>query len=448
MSETKPRILIVDDDRTVCQSLRLLFMTRGFEVQYLINPLNVIAFIGSFKPDILLLDLNFSVETSGKEGLMILKEIRQVYAGLPVILFTAWGTLDLAVRGMKTGASDFITKPWDNEGVISAVNTQLKLNGSRQETLLQKLDNIIGQSEAIQKVRSLMLSAAPTHAPVLITGEQGTGKELVAEALHDLSLRKEHPFIKADVAGLPGMLLERELLGYRKGVFPEAGADHRGLLSRAGEGTLFLDEIGEIPIPVQSKLLRATEERLFEPQGSDLTEKLKCRFVSSSRLDTEKLIREGRFREDLFYRLSLVHIHLPPLAERAEDIPLLAAHFSEKLNQGEKKRKMEDRALDWLSTQEFPGNVRQLKNLIERTWLLSDNYNLTIKELKKNLSSESAREGSLMTLEEMEKSMIRKAIAAKKGNMSEVAKKLGITRSSLYRRMSKFGISNPDMDES
>lgn len=443
MNETKPRILIVDDDRTVCQSLRLLFMTRGFEVQYLINPLNVIEFIGSFKPDILLLDLNFSVETSGKEGLMILKEIRQVYAGLPVILFTAWGTLDLAVSGMKTGASDFITKPWDNEGVIAAVNTQLKLSGRTQEALQQKLDNIIGQSEALQKVRSLIRSAAPTQAPVLITGEQGTGKELVAETLHDVSLRKEHPFIKADITGLPGMLLERELLGYRKGAFQEAMTDHRGLFSRAGEGTLFLDEIGDIPVPVQSKLLRATEERAFEPLGSTLTEKLKCGFISSSRRDPGKLTGEGYFREDLFYRLSVVHIHLPPLAERAEDIPLLAAHFAEKLNRGEKKRKMEDRALEWLSTQEFPGNVRQLKNLIERTWLLSDNYSLTIKELKKNLSSEPGRQDSGMTLEEMEKVMIQKAIALKKGNMSEVAKNLGITRSALYRRMSKFGFTNP-----
>lgn len=439
----KPKILIADDDRTVCQSLRLLFITRGFEVQYLINPLNIIDFIESFKPDVLLLDLNFSIETTGEEGLRILQEVRRVYVNLPVVLLTAWGTLDLAVRGMKTGASDFITKPWDNDAVVSAVNTHLTLNGSRQAAQLQKLDTIIGRSEAMQKAKSLLLGAAPTDASVLITGEQGTGKELLAETLHDLSRRKDYPFIKADVAGFPGVLLERELFGYRKGVFPEAASDYRGLLSRAEAGTVFLDEIGEIPVALQSKLLRITEERTYEPAGSGLSEKLKCNFVSSSRSDAGRLISEGRLREDLFYRLSLVHIHLPPLAERPEDIPLLAAHFADKLNRGEKKRKLEERALEWLGTQEFPGNVRQLKRLIERTWLLSDSYSIPIKELKKNLSPGSGRQESGMTLEEMEKSMIQKAIALKKGNMSEVAKNLGITRSALYRRMSKFGLSNP-----
>lgn len=439
----KPKILIADDDRTVCQSLRLLFITRGFEVQYLINPLNIIDFIESFKPDVLLLDLNFSIETTGEEGLRILQEVRRVYVNLPVVLLTAWGTLDLAVRGMKTGASDFITKPWDNDAVVSAVNTHLTLNGSRQAAQLQKLDTIIGRSEAMQKAKSLLLGAAPTDASVLITGEQGTGKELLAETLHDLSRRKDYPFIKADVAGFPGVLLERELFGYRKGAFPEAASDYRGLLSRAEAGTVFLDEIGEIPVALQSKLLRITEERTYEPAGSGLSEKLKCNFVSSSRSDAGRLISEGRLREDLFYRLSLVHIHLPPLAERPEDIPLLAAHFADKLNRGEKKRKLEERALEWLGTQEFPGNVRQLKRLIERTWLLSDSYSIPIKELKKNLSPGSGRQESGMTLEEMEKSMIQKAIALKKGNMSEVAKNLGITRSALYRRMSKFGLSNP-----
>jgi len=441
--DSKLKILIADDDRTVCQSLRLLFLTRGFEVQYLINPFNIIDFIESFKPDVLLLDLNFSIETTGEEGLQILKEVRHAYADLPVVLLTAWATLDLAVRGMKTGASDFITKPWDNEAIVSAVNTHLKLNAGRQAAVLQKLDTIIGGSEAMQKARALLLGAAPTDASVLITGEQGTGKDLVAETLHDLSQRKEYPFIKADVPGFPGALLERELFGYRKGAFAEAASDYKGLLSRAEAGTVFLDEIGAMPLPLQSKLLRVTEERIFEPVGSGLPEKLRCNFISSSRSDAGRLVAEGHLREDLFYRLSLVHIHLPALAERPEDIPLLAAYFAENLNRGDKKRKLEDRALEWLSTQAFPGNVRQLKRLIERTWLLSDNYSITIKELKKNLSPDSTRQESGMTLEEMEKNMIQKAIALKKGNMSEVAKNLGITRSALYRRMSKFGLTNP-----
>lgn len=445
MIEQKPKILIVDDDRTVCQSLRLLFMTSGFEVQYIMNPLNVVEFIDSFKPQAVLLDLNFSVETSGEEGLKILKEISRVYAGLPVILITAWGTLDLAVQGMKAGASDFITKPWDNAAMVSAVKTQIGLKEQNSGVLAQKLNNIIGESEAIKNIKSLILNVAPTDAAVLITGERGTGKELVAEAIHDLSQRAHGPFLKADIAGLEHF--ERELVGYRRGAFSGAVADKKALLTQVGSGTLFLDEVADISFSSQTKLLKIIEERSFEPVGSGIVENVKCRFVSASKSNLRSKIEAGLFREDLFYKLGLVHIQLPSLNEIQDDIPLLASYFVEKLNQSDKKRKLEESALEWLSTQEFTGNIRQLKNLIERTWLLAEGYSMTIKELKKNFAQNHGKQEGNMTLEEMEKNMIQKAIALKKGNMSEVAKNLGITRSALYRRMSKFGLTNPNGDE-
>lgn len=445
MLNPKPKILIVDDDRTVCQSLRLLFMTSGFEVQYIMNPLNVVEFIDSFKPQAVLLDLNFSVETSGEEGLKILKEITRVYAGLPVILITAWGTLDLAVQGMKAGASDFITKPWDNAAMVSAVKTQIGLKEQNRGVLAQKLDNIIGESEAIKNIKSFILNVAPTDAAVLITGERGTGKELVAEAIHDLSQRAHGPFLKADIAGLEHF--ERELVGYRRGAFSGAVADKKALLTQVGAGTLFLDEVADVSFSSQTKLLKIIEERSFEPVGSGIVENVKCRFVSASKSNLRSKIEAGLFREDLFYKLGLVHIQLPSLNEIQDDIPLLASYFVEKLNQSDKKRKLEESALEWLSTQEFTGNIRQLKNLIERTWLLAEGYSMTIKELKKNFAQNHGKQEGNMTLEEMEKNMIQKAIALKKGNMSEVAKNLGITRSALYRRMSKFGLTNPNGDE-
>lgn len=445
MLEPKPKILIVDDDRTVCQSLKLLFMTSGFEVQYIINPLNVVEFIDSFRPDAVLLDLNFSVETTGAEGLRILKEINKVHVGLPIILITAWGTLDLAVQGMKSGASDFITKPWDNATMVSAVKTQIGLKEKKTEVLAQRLDNIIGESEAIRNIKSLILNVASTDAAVLITGERGTGKELVAEAIHDLSQRADSPFIKADISGLEHF--ERDLSGYRRGAFSGAVSDKKALLSQVGTGTLFLDEINDITFLAQTKLLKIIEERSYEVMGSGIKESVKCRFISSSKSNLKSKMEAGLFREDLFYKLGLVHIALPPLNERPEDIPLLASYFVEKLNQSDKKRKLEESALEWLSTQEFTGNIRQLKNLIERTWLLAEGYSMTIKELKKNFAQNSGKQEGNMTLEEMEKSMIQKAIALKKGNMSEVAKNLGITRSALYRRMSKFGFTNPNGDE-
>ncbi|MBX2953677.1 MAG: sigma-54-dependent Fis family transcriptional regulator [Leadbetterella sp.] len=438
----KPKILIIDDDRTICQSLKLLFSMKGFEVQYIMNPLNMVEFTENFGPDAVILDMNFTLEASGDEGLALLKKLRASFPELPVVLITAWGTLELAVAGMKAGAVDFMTKPWNNDDLVSAVQTQLQLKQAQRQAGESRLAGIIGSSAAVRSLKSTLLQVAETDAAVLLSGERGTGKELLAETLHDLSPRKGRPFVKAGLPGLPEDQLEREVFGYRRAAFsPDSG----GLLAKSGEGTLFWDEVDQLSPVMQGKLLRVLQERTFTPLGSDAVSRFRARLISAASAEIKKKTAGGGFREDLLYKIGIVHIEVPPLSERREDIPELARYFMEKLNTDDRRKKIDSAALEWLSTQEFPGNIAQLQHLVERSWMLSEKPTLTIRELKKNHATGGETD---MTLEEMEKEMIRKAIAAKKGNMSEVAKKLGITRSSLYRRMSKFGISNSDTDES
>jgi two-component system NtrC family response regulator len=433
------KILIVDDDRTVCQSLRLLFLTRGDEVQYLINPGNILAFIERYSPDVLLLDLNFSIDTSGREGLKILSEVHRAYERLPVILITAWGSLDLAVQGMKSGASDFVTKPWDNESLVQKVETQYLL---RQGGTKGDFDAaLLGNSPAVVSARNLVQQAAVSDATLWISGDRGTGKDYLASIYRSLGKRSAENLEILEA----GAEVEWELWGYRKGAVPGASKDLRGLFSRVGEGIIQLDAWENFPPVVQSRLLRVLEERKYKSIGSEFEEPLRCGWLSTSRLRPEELIMDGLLREDLYYRLAQVHIHLPNLDERREDIPVLIQAFAEQLNQGDRKRRLEESAVEWLSTCSFPGNVRQLKGFLERVWLLSEGYTLTMKELKRYFVEEEQKPD--LTLEGMEKEMIKRAIAQKKGNMSEVAKVLGITRSALYRRMSKFGIGNTAMDE-
>lgn len=433
------KILIVDDDRTVCQSLRLLFLTRGDEVQYLINPGNILAFIERYSPDVLLLDLNFSIDTSGREGLKILSEVHRAYERLPVILITAWGSLDLAVQGMKSGASDFVTKPWDNESLVQKVETQYLL---RQGGTKGDFDAaLLGNSPAVVSARNLVQQAAVSDATLWISGDRGTGKDYLASIYRSLGKRSAENLEILEA----GAEVEWELWGYRKGAVPGATKDLRGLFSRVGEGIIQLDAWENFPPIVQSRLLRVLEERKYKSIGSEFEEPLRCGWLSTSRLRPEELIMDGLLREDLYYRLAQVHIHLPNLDERREDIPVLIQAFVEQLNQGDRKRRLEESAVEWLSTCSFPGNVRQLKGFLERVWLLSEGYTLTMKELKRYFVEEEQKPD--LTLEGMEKEMIKRAIAQKKGNMSEVAKVLGITRSALYRRMSKFGIGNTAMDE-
>lgn len=443
------RILIIDDDRTVCQSLKLLMTKSGYHADAIFNPMNAVEYIEQYAPDLVILDMNFTVDTTGRQGLSLLDAIKQVYADLPIILITGWGTMELAIEGMKKGAKDFITKPWDNEVITSAISSILML-GERQATKtssLTALDKIIGDSKAITEVKDLIVQVAPTTATVLITGDSGTGKELVAEAIHELSDRKDEEFVKVNLGGLSSSLFESELFGHRKGAFTGAIENRKGRFEIADGGTIFLDEVGDLALDLQVKLLRVLQERTFEPVGSSKAIKSDVRVISATHRPLMELVSKGEFREDLFYRINLLHIHLPSLSERRADIPLLAKHFIGLLNQsyGSRDTYLSDEAMIWLSQQTYSGNIRQLKNLVDRSWLLASGKEITVKDLQKhyqvntNTSRQSLPIGDL-TLEQMEEQMIRRAMAYHHENVSKVAESLGITRSALYRRMEKYGI--------
>lgn len=443
------KILILDDDETVCQSLRYLFVKQGWEVQSLTNPLNAVPFIKNNPADLILLDLNFRIGTDGKEGLGILKEIKEHFKETPVILFTAWGSMQLAIDGMKLGAADFLTKPWNNEHLVTAITTQLQLKSkSKQEkAILSNLDAIIGNSESIQTIKEWIVKVAPTDATVLITGESGTGKELVAQAIHDLSSRKTRPFVKVNLGAIPEGLFESELFGHKKGAFTSAVSDREGRFKLAEKGTLFLDEIGDLALSSQVKLLRVLQEKTFEPLGGSKPVQTDVRVISATHKNLPDMIMHQTFREDLFYRINLLHIRLPSLHERKEDIPLLVNHFIKQLNNNNTPRqfKVEEHALEWLSKQIYPGNIRQLKNCVERTVLLSSKKNLGIKDFKPHLEAKLTGLAKFpkvgeITLDEMEIQLIKNALEFYSGNITDAARALGITRSSLYRRIEKHKI--------
>lgn len=444
------KVLILDDDETVCQSLRYLFVKQGWEVQALTNPLNAVPFIENNPADLILLDLNFRVGTDGKEGLTLLQQIKGHFPAVPVILFTAWGSMQLAIDGMKLGAADFLTKPWNNEHLVAAVRTQIQLTDKNEKnhrlTTHSSLDAIIGTSESIQTIKEWIVKVAPTDATVLITGESGTGKELVAKAVHDLSARKDHPFVSVNLGAVPEGLFESELFGHKKGAFTSAASDRDGRFKLAEKGTLFLDEIGDLALSSQVKLLRVLQEKVYEPLGGSKPFKTDVRIISATHKDLADMVVRATFREDLFYRINLLHIHLPSLSERQTDIPLLVNHFIDQINDsGNKRVKVEDHALEWLSKQRYPGNIRQLKNCVERTVLLSSKDKLGIKDFKPHLEAKLFNSAKFpkvgeVTLDEMEIKLITNALEFYSGNITDASRALGITRSSLYRRIDKYNI--------
>ncbi len=445
------KILIVDDDRVICQSLKLLFHKAGYEVQCIYNPLNALAFIDTFKPSLVLLDMNFTIDTTGKQGLEILSAIKKEFPALDIILITGWGSVELAVQGMKMGANDFLTKPWDNEQLLQSVRTILTLQDPKENESqnIASLKAIIGESSAIKDVKKTIRQIAATEATVLITGESGTGKELVAEAIHDNSQRADDSFVKVNLGGVSTSLFESELFGHKKGAFTGAISDRIGRFQKAHKGTIFLDEIGDIDPASQVKLLRVLQEKTFEPLGSSKTVKVNVRIISATHKNLEDLVETGDFREDLYYRVNLLHIHLPSLRERRGDIPLLAKSFIDRLNKNKEGKPfyIDPETFEWLSRQEYSGNIRQLKNIVERTCLLSSTNKLSIKDFKPHFLVSSGRKSELpkigtITLDELEKAMIQKAMSFHNGNISQVARSLGITRSALYRRLEKYNIGH------
>lgn len=450
-----PHILIVDDDQSVCFSIRLLLKRAGMSSSAIHNARSLEATIEKEQPDLILLDMNFTIDTSGKQGLKALDLIRSVQPALPVILMTGWATVDLAVKGMKRGAKDFIAKPWDNKQLLDSIRTILSLTRKTQDLISSQevtdFDRIIGSKNSLKNLVEKARRVSKTEASVLILGESGTGKELLAEAIHQDSLRTNKPFVRVNMGGIPASLFESEMFGHKKGAFTDASTDRVGRFAMANGGTIFLDEIGDLPLENQVKLLRVLQEKTFEPLGSSKTEKVDVRVISATNKNLEAMVAAGAFREDLYYRINLISLELPPLRQRIGDIPLLVRDILQRMatNYGIDSVEVNESAVNWLQRQKLPGNIRQLKNLVERAVLLSGTSELKLKDLRPyyqefNESSETLPQVGSLSLEEMEIKMIKKTLAFHENNISLTAKSLGLTRSALYRRLQKYQIPYVD----
>ena len=453
-------ILIIDDDKAVRTSLSLLLKQEGFTTKGVEIPEAALQYVQQNEPELILMDMNFSIQTSGEEGLKLLQKIKTINANIPIILITGWATISLAVEGIKLGAKDFIAKPWRNENLIQSIRTTLQLNQSKKQSLTRKkLDQqynfgqIIGEAPALLNILETIGRIARTNATVLILGESGTGKELIAEAVHQNSLRKNHPFVKVNLGGIPTTLFESELFGHKRGAFTDARFDRMGRFEMANNGSIFLDEIGDMEMSNQVKLLRVLQDKTFEVLGSSRTKKVDTRVICATNKNLEELVGENRFREDLFYRINLISIKLPALRERKSDIPLLVSFFVKNLKElyNRPNLTVDKAALKWLKELKLQGNIRQLKNLVERTVLVTAKDTLTIADFQQQAINAPKKSGKndlpevgAMTLEEMEVTMIKKAMEFHAGKISRVAKTLGITRSALYRRLEKYNINYED----
>ncbi|HXY41770.1 MAG TPA: sigma-54 dependent transcriptional regulator [Vicinamibacteria bacterium] len=454
-------ILVVDDDASVTASLALLLRQAGYAVSTAASAAEALARLGTEPPSLVLQDMNFSRHTSGEEGLALLREIRARRPALPVVLMTAWGSIPLAVEGMKAGASDFVTKPWTNAQLLQSVRTSLGLAEAEatkptgmaptREELDERCDfaSLVGEDEHFLAVLDVVARVAPTDASVLITGESGTGKELVAEALHRNSQRREAPFVKVNLGGIATSLFESEMFGHVRGAFTDARADRKGRFETAHGGTIFLDEIGEAEPSAQVKLLRVLQDRTFEVLGSSASRTVDVRVVSATNRDLPAMVARGQFREDLLYRLNLITVHLPALRERPGDVPLLARRFLRTFAQayGREALALSPAALRWLPAQPWPGNVRQLRQSLERAVLVSPHDRLEPSDLEATTAPSAGPAtpalpavGS-MTLDEIERAMIVKSLQHHGGNLTRVAESLGMSRPALYRRLEKYGLS-------
>ncbi|MBN1182118.1 MAG: sigma-54-dependent Fis family transcriptional regulator [Bacteroidales bacterium] len=451
-------ILIIDDDIAIQTSLSLLLSQAGYKSVCVSNPQESMRCIKEGKPEVVILDMNFGNATEGKEGIEFLEHLKKELPTVPVILITAWASISLAVEGMKKGAFDFVSKPWDNDDLLKTIQTAIELHKEPQISKQKKrselnesfdFSGIIGENVNIVTILETVGRVGKTDASVLILGESGTGKELIAEAIHNNSNRKNNPFVKVNLGGISSALFESEMFGHKKGSFTDAYSDRKGRFELAHTGTIFLDEIGDLDFNSQVKLLRVLQDKTYQILGDSATRKTDVRVICATNQDLTEMVRKGTFREDLFYRINLITINLPPLRERSKDIPLLTKFFINNLtaNYGGNEVIIEKEALKWLQTLPFSGNVRELKNLIERTLLLSGKNTLTIPDFEKaqEHAVNKVHPGNLpdpgtMTLEEMEKKMILKSLEKYKGNISQVAKSLGLSRGALYRRLEKFNI--------
>ena len=452
-------ILIIDDDRAVRSSLSLLLKQAGYATATAEEPEEALTVAREHPPELFILDMNFSVGTDGEEGMALLGELHRRFPAIPVILITAWGSIRLAVDGIKAGAADFVTKPWNNEQLLQSVRTALSLAGQStgqpyvgsREELDRRFDfsGMIGADRHFLQVLDTAGRVSTTDAPVLIFGESGTGKELLAEAIHNNSNRRNGPFVKVNLGGIPATLFESEMFGHKKGAFTDAHRDRVGRFQLADGGTIFLDEIGDLDLNGQVKLLRVLQDRSFEVLGTSEPQTADFRVICATNRDLDKMVADGQFREDLYYRVNLISLRLASLRERPDDIPLLVHHFVENLKiiYGCKKLGISSRAVAFLKELSWPGNVRELKNLVERTVLVSNHETLEAEDFQAHLQPSPSRTGAAgmtpvgVTLEQMEESMIKKALEFHGSNISRVARSLGLSRAALYRRLEKYGIS-------
>jgi len=453
-SHRKHRILIVDDDDAVRASLVLLLKQNGYDAHACADGAQALALLAAGPYDLVLQDMNFSLATSGDEGLELLGAIKAVHPSLPVLLMTAWGSISLAVRGMKAQAANFFTKPWDNTQLLELVRATLDAAAedpherATRRGLDQRFDfrGIVGEHPRLLAVLATIGQVAATRAPVLILGESGTGKEMVADAIHRNSPRADEPIVKINMGAIPPTLFESEMFGHVRGAFTDAKSDRAGHVAAANRGTLFLDEIGELNRADQVKLLRVLQDQSYRPVGASAAQQADVRIVSATNRELAELVATGDFREDLFYRLNLITIRLPALRERRSDIPLLVRHMAEQVAAGYGLAPVgvSDQALEWLSAQPWPGNIRQLRQAVERTILLSGKSELGQADFAAAAQHEHANAGALgvdgMTLEQVEKLMIEKALEQHQGNISRVARALGLSRTALYRRLERHGL--------
>lgn len=453
MNSNNLKVLIADDQRDVLEALWLLLKTEGWKIADAASPAQVLSLVAEQEFDVALIDLNYARDTtSGKEGLELMSKISELDSSLPIVVMTAWGSVDVAVEAMRRGARDFIQKPWENARLLSILKTQAELSRAlRQGQRLaaenemlraEKGPTMIAEAPAMQPVLEMIERVAPSDANVLITGENGTGKGVVARALHKASPRASKPLVTVNIGGLSEGVFESELFGHVKGAFTDAKTDRVGRFELADGGTLFLDEIANVPLSQQPKMLRVLETSEFERVGSSKTRKVNVRIISATNAELKKEVEAGHFRRDLLFRLNTIEIHLPPLRERREDIAPLARHFL--WQQLQRYRKNIDgfdaAAMQAMLKYEWPGNVRELEHTIERAVLMANGTTIRAADLGLAISSESAGSLEDLSLEEVEAMLIKKALARCDGNVSRAADALGLSRSALYRRLEKYGL--------
>jgi DNA-binding NtrC family response regulator len=450
MSRLAPRVLVADDQPDVLEAMRLLLKPEGFQIETADSPAGVLAAVEARELDVVLIDLNYTRDTtSGREGMDLLARLSAFDLTLPVVVMTAWGSVDLAVEAMRRGARDFVQKPWDNARLLATLRTQAELGRALRQTQRLEAENramreegrplLIADAPAMQPVLEMIERVGPSDANVLVTGENGTGKGTVAAALHAASARAGKPLLTVNAGGLSEGVFESELFGHVKGAFTDAKADRAGRFELADGGTLFLDEIANVPVALQAKLLRVVEAGEFERVGSSRTRRADVRLVSATNADLNAEVAAGRFRQDLFFRLNTIEIHVPPLRERREDIGQLARHFLDV--HGRRYRRsllgFDPEAERALVEHRWPGNVRELDHAVERAVLMARGERVAAADLGLRRTSEPAGRLEDMSLEDVERALIEKALARHGGNVSRAAAALGLSRSALYRRLQR-----------